>query len=312
VHSEPAPAYRVNPRLLPEISDLIHQCLAKDPDQRPATTEALALIEQLCETYRIRLGPQRVSRFLATPKEYPRQEEKELYELFCERGREFVRKKKLVHSIKNFAHAKLFGRLGQDDERLLRRLQQSATVRRVLTWASGIVLVLTVGYYGGTAYVKSRPKPSRPLAVRRPVAPAVEVPDTSTAAADTLSDTTTGDSVALESGELVEAPAADTLLATAVPAPASSSDVPLQRVSTAHRANGTSGYLRVKTNPPWTRIYVDGVYFGVFPRLSLVTVAGGSHVVTLKNPRCRDFVDTVAVQPGDTVVREIVMVPLAE
>jgi hypothetical protein len=80
------------------------------------------------------------------------------------------------------------------------------------------------------------------------------------------------------------------------------------QASTSGVPKPQTGFLKVKTNPPWTMIYVDGLYFGEYPEISIVPLAPGNHKIMIKKMGFRDALADIVLSPNDTVAKRIELI----
>jgi len=304
VHDEPVSLFKYNPQLLSGIGEIIQTCMIKDPSGRPDTAEAIRLIEQYSGLLGVVPGTNRVKKFIDNPNEYRKEEASELYGLCCKKARDFSRKGDLVHVLKFYSQARQFGALSAMDEQIIRRLKQQAVIRKALLhWA--LPLLVLVSITGTVMLYRMRLETPPGTAVRTAgvaQAPGLSAPRTDSAAVagETVPDT----------GGVIEptAPSArpDSTVDTAVATTARAQDSAINNRN-PDTGSALNGYLELKILPPWTDIFVDGVYIGVFPRITMLPLAPGSHDLVLKNPQCRPFQETITVLRGDTLVRHVTL-----
>lgn len=308
VHDTPVPAFRRHANLLADVSALINECLCKEPRSRPDAREAMARIEELRAGLGVNLGRRRLQDFLSSPESYKRQEQRELHHVLSLRGRELSKRRKTVRSLKFFAQARQFGQLSQADERMISRMKRSSSVARIGV-AAGFAFLLVSAIFVSVVIL------DLPGFVRSRIAAGGHsaVPVSDTAAVGSVP----AGSSAIEPVAGGRVPADSTLGSTAVETaqsrPLGGAPTPRQRrpsratTSSPRQAGNGNGFLAIKTKPPWTEIYVDGVFVGVFPNISVVPVSPGRHVIVLKNDRCYDHRESITVGHADTVRREIVL-----
>jgi tRNA A-37 threonylcarbamoyl transferase component Bud32 len=308
---DPVPAFQHNQFLLSEISDLISRCLRKIPAERPSAFEAMAIIDAAVSGLGLSLGKKRIERFFIDPEGYRKEEAKELYDALCARARESSKKRKALQSIRFFTQAERFAPLSAVDRKIIDRIRGGALLRKVAVAGLFVMAIAACGL-GLFQIIRSLPA-GRHSQKQNAAAPALK--NGARAIADPFA-------IAPQSSDTGR-----DLKSTAKPVQVShlaavlekSGSQPANPPVSADRkkaadisGNGTmqkSGYLKVRTNPPWSDIYINDMMVGVFPKISLFPVSPGRISLTVKNVHCRDTSEVFSVSVGDTLVRELVLVP---
>jgi hypothetical protein len=312
---DPPPAYQENPHLLSELSAHISQCLKKDPSQRPTLAALLASIDDYCRNLGLVLGKKRIIAFFADPAGYRHAEEQELYEILCARARDSSRHRKTVNSLKYFSQASQFGELSPFDRKLIDRMKGSALAVRAAPIALGVALLLFGGYWLFNL-VQTRSRASTVAAVSVLTGSGDATRPRSSPRDSGTQMGRTGEPTSGTTGRQRPSPGRTDALLLAKGGDRPGGDV--IGVSTGGGSPAApvvadrTGYLRIRTNPPWSDLYLDGTFVGNFPKISLVATAPGSHQLTVKNSRCADTAVTVEAKAGDTSVIDLVLHPLAQ
>jgi tRNA A-37 threonylcarbamoyl transferase component Bud32 len=306
---DPVPAFQYNPHLLSEIGDLLLRCLRKLPGDRPSPTEAMALIESTGKSLGLSLGKRRLEKFFASPEEYRKEEEKELYHALCGQAREFSKKRKSIQSLKYYAQAEQFGTLSEGDRKIIERIHGGTVLRRIAISVL-IIMALVAGALSlfeitRSTLASARQAKKTRIEKNQSDSSTLAINKAATDSVDAAAKSDTGSINDSAIGRIRARLIADTgKRQTANPL----DSIELQAVKKAQTEN--IGYLKVRTSPPWSDIYLNDVLVGVFPKITLMPVPTGRHVLSIKNTRCRDTSEAITIAAGDTLIREIILVPM--
>ena len=299
INDTPLQVFKRNPRVLFWLSDMVDAFLNKDPAARPDALGALALIEKECRAQDLQLGKERLKRFVGDPACYASEESTELFEHYRAAARAEAKKKRIASSLKKLEQAAAFGQLASEDRKILTKYVRRRFLRKAAALAGAclfgiMAMTLTVQQISGQA--KSRVavdnnKGSAPLVETRSVAPAAPVTAVQTRAPDTVSvlKKKAARNIMRKEAGAAQGAVSDTVLNSAQP-----------------------GFLSVKTNPPWAKVFIDDIERGTTPATTTYRVARGSHEIRLLKEGFSEYRSTRAVSGPDTIPLRIQLEPLAD
>jgi serine/threonine protein kinase len=300
--TQPQPPFSLNSKLLPCIATLIEKCIQKDPVERPDSVACLAMIEEFCRSDQLYVKKERVAQLVQTGFAYKKLEDDELFGLYRNKARDSYRLGKRINSLREFAIAGCFGELDGLDLKIIKKV---SIQRKFLKYAfsgcgilcclilicASVVWLMTHGHFREkTDFVSRQPHSAYvPILID-----------------SNKEDRNTGDKTAVATMK-------NTNSSTTVSRRIS----PDFRTTVRHNAKNTvpvsapvpakarPGFLKVKTSPPWSKIYVDGIYFGDYPVTSIIPMASGSHTIVVKKEGFRDAALEIILAPNDTITKRI-------
>ncbi|MDD5675872.1 MAG: serine/threonine protein kinase, partial [Chitinivibrionales bacterium] len=294
VNSIPAAPLTINALLLEDLGGFISRCIDKDPFNRPTAKESVAILEKIGHKLKLNLGKKRIVRMLENQPAYLTHERSELFSALRENARVEYNGKRNVVALRMLSEAKKFGALEPDDEKLYSKLLFKKTnFRRAVSVALGIaVLLCCAGLV--THYVLRAPRGKTVLKSGSAIAKAGAGPINGEKAGLSL----THDSAIKQSTKRrINETAAN--ISPIKPEKSKESNQDAKPV----RGQVQNGFLNIKSNPPWTKILIDGSFRGTYPEISLIPLGPGLHQIVLSHEGCSDIIDSLTVNPGDTVAR---------
>lgn len=284
---EPLPAH--TRKLLPGTRELIEAMLEKDPARRPDAAACLESLEAAVRGPGFAFDPRRLDDYRRDPQGYRKQEDGLLAFRFLELAREAKRKADMRLALKLYASAEAFlpgdALIRRESETLLRqaRLRTRGKSAALVLAISILLAVLAVG-----------------VGLRLPVAaPASRV------------------AVARAPARKMPEPAPAPHPARHTTPPSAAGDPPPAPAAMARTAGGESvrfppqpyhsGYLSVKTNPPFASLFVDGADAGASPTREPMPMPPGRHGLAVERRGCRPLQTEFRIAPGETLSLRLVL-----
>ena len=69
------------------------------------------------------------------------------------------------------------------------------------------------------------------------------------------------------------------------------------------------GCLNLRTNPPWTKVYIDEIFIGETPKTGIIQLKTGSHKLVVVKTGFNQESFYVSILPNDTLHKKIKMTP---
>jgi tRNA A-37 threonylcarbamoyl transferase component Bud32 len=300
VEKTQARANLVNPRLLPGLADLAGAMLSKHPEQRPSAMACSLRLESIAAAAGFAIAAERLRCLLDDPLATADAEAREIGERYLAHARLQEESGKGRDALRLFSLAQVFAEKGSETAKEAQRHLRRG-VRRVRVLAlSATGAALACGLAAFWPVLKPRPAatPTAPYP-QGAVLPAAWVPASFSSS--------------------LPAPESRRDLALPVPGPARekrpegnrhvtsagirarSSALPGLARPAGIAASG-SGYLWVKTTPPFARLRIDGQESGATPMEAPLSLNEGAHRLEVEHEGCLALAQDVRVAPGDTVM----------
>lgn len=335
MEKDPPKAATVNRRILPGFQELIESMLAKRSEDRPTAVECIERLERLARGPGFFFEPARLARFLEAGDAYRLKEDGEIAECFLARARRFRGAGEIREALKSYALAEAFADAPDDirfeSDALVARLR-SGSRKKILAAAGAAVALISVAAIGWS----NRPDPVEPIVAtsKPPPEDGLEKqvqPAEADAEPDQAADATEIPAVA-ETSPPAERPAApipvptrkeragapgpelEQVVARPASPPAASTQAPGQTSSQAKpkqpaKSVALSGFLMVKTNPPFAKLFVDGMEAGTTPTKSPLEMKPGLHDMVLERKGCRSMHSEFRIAPSETTSLRLVLEP---
>ena len=307
------------------LAECIEWFLTKDPARRPGADEAAARLRKICTEETVAAGRERLSRFIADSPEERLREGEELFALYRKKACDAMAAHRPAEGFRSFEQASRFGTLSGEDEKLMKKMSRRKLIRGRIALAgtvvTGIVLVLVCiagavrSMRSGKVTEESDPQMDRITTAGDLRLPSPENgvigPDTIPAVPAPVIENTENPLHPASDRTVYgreKKPGATLVREETVPA-VTPSDSPADR-----QANHfpPAGFLRLLTNPPWVTIYIDGVERGMTPKVSVVPLACGRHILRLAKRQFSEWTDTVVVAAAETTLVRIRLLSLEE
>lgn len=296
IHDSPPSVFKRNNTILFWLSDMVDAFLQKDAALRPDCAAALSCIDKTCEQQGIKTGRERLRRFLEDPEQYAASEKQELFEHYRVRARRAAQDRQMAAALKSLEQAKAFGTLTIEDDRMiaghaLKRQLKIAALAMVLFAACGAWLFAPLHFFP--------PQKSRPMA-----GPAQQVAAPAAAPRRPM-----------DSQRMVGA--SSVIMDSAKPARSSSAFARVNEKQARARAPGDTpakiaavpGCVKIQTNPPWAKVFIDNIERGITPAKSIFPLSAGSHELRIVKEGFQDYRKTFTVEGKDTVHVRVQLVP---
>ncbi|MBD3346456.1 MAG: protein kinase [Chitinivibrionales bacterium] len=302
IDDESEPVFRHNPEVLFWLSDLVASCMRKDPACRPDAGEALNRIETQCRQDQIRLGKHRITDFLVDPVSCKNKEKAELFEIYCNKARSDFNNKKQSSCIRNLNQARCFGALAPEDEKLSVLLKRNNFIKKTGFLAALFLIVACSAYFllksvrfDFAGSFKSSDSRADTVRITHYDSTAYGLGRNSGPSSNHSEESTNPKSRSNEKEEVAAAEDFHQIQMTDLKEPSSGKREDI-------------GFLFIRTNPPWVRIFVDGVERGETPRNEIIPLAPGKHDILLRKDGFFDFQDSIIVETFDTTNKMVKMV----
>ena len=312
-----------NRRILPGLGELVERMLSKDPERRPDAARCLAELDGIAAKHGLSMEPERVSRYMEDTTAYADAEGRELRDHFLEAALEEEGAGNARAAVKLAALAELHSDLDAGALEAASRIagKGKALQRRKLALAFLVLAALAAGMsavreYAGRSSHEKAPDTASPTeegpvpALARRVVPAGT-------ASTTLTLPTAVAAAPRVPAQIAEASPSPVVRRPKPPPASPRPKRPGPAVPPAPRegefATGfrpppieeaappaASGYLMVKTNPPFARVSLGGRALGTTPFKAPIELPEGAHELLLEREGCAPLRSTVRIRPGET------------
>ncbi len=322
----PAKPTSLNRKILPGLPELIESMLAKDPQARPNARECLAELEALARGLGFLFEPRRLAAFLADAAIYREKEEREISDHFLDHARLVRGHAKPREALKGYALAETFcaepEKIRLEAEDLLKKLRLRFR-KKILVGGLACLAVLAgvAGQWGHRTQAPITIFPVTPELPNQSFAPSRSLPtaDLSPATVGTVSQfkfaaNQPGRSFNPERKPGYRKP--DSQPRPIQPGPdlehAAVENNP--QVGNPGGPEGTKvgkpssqGYLIVKSNPPFAKLFVEGKEAGTTPTKSPIQMEDGVHELILVREGCRPLHSTFKIVPSETTSLRLIL-----
>jgi hypothetical protein len=66
-----------------------------------------------------------------------------------------------------------------------------------------------------------------------------------------------------------------------------------------------NGAVRIQTNPPWAKVYIDNIERGTTPAITLFPLSAGPHKIRIVKDGFAEYADSLTIRGSDTVLLRI-------
>ena len=312
---QPVPVFIKNKKVLPCITEIIDKCLQKEPDERPTTEECCTLVENFCRQEKLTVARDRVVRFLENQHESIISEEEELFNHFRNKAKINFQKRNKAVAIRELAIAAYFGTLNAAEIKMLSNADKRIKIRKKIVWG----LCFIVLFIAGIAYYKTESLQIHKRGKQDPsiVSHTVINKDAVRSSPDTLKLIDQNRKIKLELDIVSKisqtATGKKTVLKQSKQNKPAIMETHLDSISTSdtdkpHLSKGNS-IVFIKTNPPWTKISVDGIFVGEYPTISFAVVSAGAHTISVQKEGFQKFENSFECKNNDTIEQRIRLTP---
>jgi serine/threonine protein kinase len=300
--TQPQPPFSLNSKLLPCIATLIEKCIQKDPVQRPDSVACLAMIEEFCRSDQLYIKKERVAQLVQTGFDYKKQEDDELFGLYRNKARDSYLLGKRINSLREFAIAGCFGELDGSDLKIIKKVSIQRKFLKYAFSGCGILCCLILICVSVVMLMKhghSREKTG--FVSRQPNFASVPILiDSNTEDRNTGNKTAAAAMKNVYNSKTVSSRTGPDFRTTVRQ---NAKNAVQKSVRISEKAQ--TGFVKVKTNPPWSKIYIDDIYFGDYPVTSIIPMPTGSHTIVVKKEGFRDAAVEIILTPNDTITKRI-------
>jgi hypothetical protein len=257
----------------------VEHFLIKAPELRPGADAALARMAEECLLHELKPSRERLKQFIIDPEKYPEYERKMLFGHYIARARTAAKNRQTALALKSLEQAKVFGLLSKEDERLITFSRIRNHVKKYV--AIGLLVLLGVGFFfllvrfGGFGRQKISP-----------------LNTASQESIDTLP-------VIKNTG-------------SAPPAGVAPENVKIRDKVTRQDKLPEYGFVLIKTNPPWARIFIDNIERGVTPANSFFRLSPGRHALRIVKEGFEEYHKTILISKSDTLFERVQFLSAAE
>ncbi len=291
-NEEPSPPHVKNSDILLCSSDIIVSCLKKSPDDRPDSHECLRKLERAFNSFDLEVDRKRFLTFTKNPYTYREEEKKELSRIYQKKALAEYRQKKFVLALKSLNQIKSFGLLSSDEEKILRKIKHRGHIKRlVLASITSIVLILIFISFLNIIKKESddmntqNDQTNSPLTIAEPL----EQREQESIKRDSTFDT---------SKKVFSQPPVNKR-------PLAKLETPVEKPTIQKKDSLSFGYLDVRTNPPWTKVYLDNLYLGQTPKTGIIRLQSGKHSLVLSKPGFESETLSLAIEERDTLLKKV-------
>ena len=289
----------VNPLILPELADLVQEMLSKEPSCRPEADACVLRLEAILSGLGFPLDPNRVQRLLSDPIGAAEKERKDLSARLSHQARVLDKLGKSREAMKRFSLAEVFAEKGGETEREAARYRKSLRSKARRAGIAGVAVLFALGLWLSESRGPG-PAPARPGRVEmpRPVPVAFSTEIALPTAIPAWPSGTRGNGAVTHRRV---PPAARPMPGPSPESPPGAEPAPAQ--SGILTASGSArGFFRIKTNPPFARVSIDGKVVGSTPIDSPLPLDAGTHVLDIAREGCRKASQVLRISAGDTAL----------
>jgi hypothetical protein len=265
--------------------------LQKNPEERPSASEVVQTIEDFSLESKLKLGKWRVKEYANEPSQYLKKENGEMHAYYTSEAAKLESQGKEAQAHRYLYQASLFSGDPSDQTEVL----SPSSYRKKVALAALIgIAVLALSSFLANQYL--RPAPGQ---TQEKLPPEVEVVFVDSQAPDTGIDS---------SQSQVMTPAEDTIVSAGkivppVPDPGGpaieasiSQEIKPQAVTVPD-----SGYLWVKTRPPFAAVFINDKAMGSTPMKVPVKLSAGTHHLRIEKQGCEPLERELKVRSKDTL-----------
>lgn len=305
VNEEPVPPFRHNTGLILLLSDFILSCLQKDYEKRPDVNKCLSMIGDLCRADNIKPDRGRYGRFIEDTDNYRVQEREELFETYQKNALINYKNRKFVYALKNLNQMRPFGKLSKEDYKLLNRIKNRGKIKNALV----SLLVIAAVLFGFLIINKNIPRKDSgteelsytiPIEKDREATEDKQIPRTDIAEQDSATKTVVIKQPGVKSKKQVK-------YVNKVSVQSKKTEDSLIPLTVSRY-----GYLNLRTNPPWAKVYIDEIFIGETPKTGIIQLKAGGHNLILKKPGFYMENLYLSIMSNDTLQKKIKMTPFSK
>ncbi|MBN2036086.1 MAG: serine/threonine protein kinase [Chitinispirillaceae bacterium] len=303
IHDTPEPVCIRNKKTLFWFSDFIETCLAKQPMTRPDARTALARLDRDMLYHGLKTGKITLCEYKNDPGRSHDDEQRKLFEHYRQRSREAVKKRQIAVAVKALEQARAFGSVLPEDEKAVKKC---LTGRRVTTIALIVIGALFLG--GGALFIAYKTAVGKEKGlVRLEHSPVRADAATITPEVPVRQPVFQEDSGKETKPETrVPVPRLHTPRASTTPASAAVRD------TSALPQGQHTAWISIRTNPPWAKIYIDGIERGITPSKTNYAVGGGDHSVKIIKDGFKPYQTTCTPAHRETLGVRVHLIPERE
>jgi serine/threonine protein kinase len=306
INSNPREICTLNRRVLYWLSDLIGQCLQKNPQLRPDSDTLINYIERKACEDSLTISKSTIADFQNSPHQLIEQENTSLFSIYRAKGINDLNAKKLIQGLKNLDQAEQFGELSADDYKKKLIAVKKSKRTPFTRWLYPVIIILVlVTIIAIAIFVKHRhhpvPRNSHDNILSTAFDPQIFIDSTSTVQSELLK--STPDTVTSHVNELPKPPE---VAAAVKRSPIDSSKKQqLSQTQMDSTTESLDGCIKILTNPPWVTIYIDGIERGKTPKLNTIILTKGVHSMVLTKEGYQTHIDSINIVPSDTQILRI-------
>jgi serine/threonine protein kinase len=330
LNHQPEPPCRQNPQVLSQFSEIIQTCMSKDSATRPDAASALSLLDRFCKDEGLAIGRNRLTGFIANPAQYATMEHSEIFSHYRAKAIGEFKSKRVASGLKKLHQAKAFGVLDPDDDKYVKSIGKQKLFIKVLLVFSTVFLLFSISYGGWRLTGRYLHR-----FLNKPSVPAVLIPEKHGITAEIIRsdsnsfiDLPIADNTISEKRHLSNSKRQEKNTATGLPVRKSIRNVENTAKTEAlvpsaaentfsaaelkkpepvkNKETGTQlGYLEINTSPPWVKVSIDGNQWGQTPKIQIVPLVPGTHVLELQKDGFEQYSERIDVQASDTLRKRI-------
>ncbi|HEX2959710.1 MAG TPA: serine/threonine-protein kinase [Chitinispirillaceae bacterium] len=310
INSSPQKVYTLNHKVLYWVSDLIGQCLQKDPQLRPDTDTFIKYLEKKACDDSLTISKSTIVDFQISPYHFVEQENAALFTIYRTKGLNELNTKKLIPGLKNLDQAERFGNLNPEDSKIKHLAVKRSKRVTISPWLYPVIIFLTlIILITFTILVNFQNRSTAPNSSDNifPTVPAATLHTNFTATVQSELSRIVSDTSLPAVKNVPEPPE---VAIPAIHSPIESfANQQTSQVQPDSSSEPSEGFLKILTNPPWVTIYIDGIERGKTPKLNTIILAKGNHTMVLSKEGYKTQTDTVIVVPSDTQLLRIRLQP---
>jgi serine/threonine protein kinase len=298
--------------------DLVEACLIKDASIRPDAAQVAESLDAHCQADSLQLGKHRITGFLSDPLAVYSAEKEEIFACYRSKMLNEFKARHIATGLRYLEQARSFGNISSEDQQIVDTCLRWSSLRRFASILSVVLISVTLAIAIAAGLASRLPlNPTESKTV--PIATKIEHP----LQGATVATSEVGPEKKSISPGLSISPPGHFIDKSINHGGASASikdsqpDLPPEEPSdmddileTRPPLESSIGFFSLFTNPPWVTIYIDNIERGKTPALSVITLSAGSHSIKLSKAGFMDYLDSLSINPYDTMHLRIRLIPM--
>ncbi len=305
---QPAPVFMKNQKILPDLSNIIDRCLKKDPQDRPSAAECCSIMESFRISEKMTVSRNRITGLIENSTQYKILEDEELFNHFHGKAKESFKRKNKAIAIKELSIASCFGTVSEFEKKILYKAGKGNKNKRLFFLGTCFLFCAIASLLFFRSHTKRFDNHNTAL-VNNGILKhgdstrieSVNVPQKTIPVQNERINP--GDKFHVKS-EIVRSNAAAPVFVDK-----NNDNAILTSVDSTKMKKNGNAIVYIKTNPPWTKISVDGIFVGEYPTISFAIVSVGNHTVSIQKDGFQKVEFSIDCNTNDTIEKRIQLSP---